>query len=67
VYKKITVITNIRATPLVLSLGLYKLKLDEEKSIHASLARQNSFRQAFAEFAEAGESTTKANTCLRRV
>jgi hypothetical protein len=39
--------------------------LDEEKSKHASLARQNSFRQAFcAEFAEAGESTTKPNKHL---
>jgi hypothetical protein len=50
-----------RATPSVLIMWSCKLKLDEEKSKHASLAQQKWFwPNIFAQFAEAGKRPSKA-------
>jgi hypothetical protein len=59
---------HVRATPLVLSMWPCKLKLDEEKSKHASLAYQNGFGPTFLpNFLRLVKVTTKPNTCQRRV
>ncbi len=59
----------VKAMPLHLSVRPGKLKLDEEKSKHAHLARQSALAHIFAEFAEGckRQAWQALNTCQRRV
>jgi len=58
----------LRATPLVLSMWPCKLTLDEEKSTHVGLARQNGFGPAFLHsLLRLAKGTAKPNTCQTRV
>jgi len=55
---------SVSAAPLVLSMWLYKRKLSEEKSKHASLAQQNGFGPAFLHrMLRLVKGTAKPNTC----
>jgi hypothetical protein len=59
--------TKLKTTPQLLSMWLYKLKLDESKSKHVNLAHQNGFGLAFLHnLLRLMKSTTKPHICWRR-